>query len=375
MEYWVFWISAGFVIYTYIGYPVLVWMLSTLLPANEIKDNQLKEHPEVTIVIPVYNEFDKVQRKLESLRLQNYPIEKIHMLFISDGSTDETEAFLAQQDDVMLISNPKRMGKPHSLNIAMEHVRTDIVVFTDARQPLSANAIGRLVRRLQDPKIGAVSGELIFRSPESNTGQNVGLYWRYEKWIRKSESRYYSTAGATGALYAIHKADYKCLSKDTLLDDFEIPIQILREGKRVVFEPKARAYDEVQEEVSRERTRKIRTLTGNYQSFQRNPWLFSPNANPIFIQFLSHKVFRLIVPYSLPVIFLSSLSINSIFFQLVVLLQVVVYLGGLAGILYPTLQTNRAISFIVVFLGLNTAAVLALKNHLTGKVNIKWEKT
>lgn len=375
MEYWIFWISAGFVIYTYIGYPLLIGLMAKIFPASDFRENSKGELPTVTIVTPVYNEFNNVQRKLESLRQQRYPAEKLHLIFISDGSTDGTESFLSNQGDVTLICNPQRMGKPRSLNTAMQQVETDIVVFTDARQPLNDNAVEQLVQRLQNPDIGAVSGELLFRDPHSNTGQNVGLYWRYEKWLRAAESQYYSTAGATGALYAIRKNDYQPLPDDTLLDDFEIPIQILRKGKRTVFEPNAQAYDDVQEEVSRERTRKIRTLTGNYQSFQRNPWLFSPLKNPIFFQFISHKVFRLFVPYMLPVIFFSSLTIGSVFYQTISLLQVTFYLGGAAGLLYPALQKNRIISFIVVFLDLNTAAVVALKNYLSGQFSIKWERT
>ena len=375
MEYWIFWMSAGFVIYTYVGYPILIWLMARVFPASDAQADTMKKLPTVTVVTPVYNEFNKVGRKLESLRQQSYPAEKLRLIFISDGSTDGTESFLSKQDDVTLICNPQRMGKPYSLNTAMQQVETDIVVFTDARQPLNDNAVDQLVQRLQNPDVGAVSGELVFWNPHSNTGQNVGLYWRYEKWLRKAESRYYSTAGATGALYAIRKNDYQPLPDDTLLDDFEIPIQILRKGKRIVFEPDAQVFDEVQEDVSRERTRKIRTLTGNYQSFQRNPWLFSPLRNPIFFQFISHKVFRLIVPYMLPIILFSSLAVDTVFYQAIFLLQLSFYLGGMAGLFYPVLQKNRIINFIVVFLDLNTAAVIALKNYLSGQFSIKWERT
>ncbi|MFV1984921.1 MAG: glycosyltransferase family 2 protein, partial [Thiohalomonadales bacterium] len=292
MEY-IFWFSTIFIFYTYAGYPLLIFALaSRYKPILGNPDDQ-NEWPNITIIIPVHNEEENVINKLDNLKSLDYPQDKLEIIFVSDASTDDTNKLLASADNIKLISYFPRKGKPTALNKAVSEVKSDIILFTDVRQELDAPAAKFLVSTLNQNNVGAVSGELVHRDPLTHTGRNVGLYWRYEKWIRKAESQFHSTAGVTGALYVIRRNDYIPLLEDTLLDDFEVPIQILKNNKRVVFDPRAKIYDEVQEESVAEQKRKIRTLTGNYQSFLRHLWLFSPISNPIFIQFISHKVFRL----------------------------------------------------------------------------------
>ena len=172
--------------------------------------------------------------------------------------------------DVTLVSLPQNAGKPTALNAAMAAVDTELTVFMDARQRVDAQCLKRLVARFADPDIGAVSGELVIVDENNPEQVCVGLYWRYEKWLRERESALFSTAGATGAVYAIRTALYVPLSADTVLDDFDTPVQILRGGKRVVFEPGAVVYDTSQASLGDEFQRKLRTLAGNYQSFHRH---------------------------------------------------------------------------------------------------------
>ncbi len=371
-----FWAALFFIIYTYFGYPVVIWALSRmrreLPPCRMMPDDGW---PSVSVVIAVYNERSRLEAKLKNLRNLKYPPGKLFFVFVSDGSDDGTNDLLAAQSDVYLIQYRERRGKPHALNTAVAQLTTDIVVFADVRQRIEENAIYSLVGRLGDPDIGAVSGELHHYDPETATGQDIGLYWRYEKWIRKAESRFFSVAGVTGALYAIRIADWAPLSPDTLLDDFEVPMAILRSGRRIILEPAAAVYDISQEDLGGEKKRKIRTLTGNFQSFSRNSWLFSPKANPIFFQFVSHKVFRLLVPYAMAVVLVTSLFLPGLFFRLAVVAQMLFYMGGIAGLLRPALFSHRVFSFIAVFIELNWAAVVALKKFLDGSFEVKWEKT
>lgn len=370
----IFWISASFIIYTYAGYPLLIWLLAKTKKEQQPNINNLTEWPEVTIVIPVYNERKNVEKKIKNIISLDYPKDKLSMIFVSDGSTDDTNEFLEKIPQVKIIAYPERKGKPTALNTAVEHVNSEVIVFTDVRQELDSLAIKYLVARLMQPGIGAVSGELCHKISDTGVGKNVGLYWRYEKWIRKSESKVYATSGVTGALYAIHKNDYIPLRKDTLLDDFEVPMKILATGKRVVLETNAKLYDVSQEDIAGEKIRKIRTLTGNYQSFAWNPWLFMPWKNPIFFQFISHKVFRLIVPYTMVTAFYGSLMSSGSFYVWLALLQSIFYLLGLAGMYSTTIRNNKLVGFIVVFIQLNSSAVIALKQYLFNKVQVKWEK-
>jgi len=370
-----FWGASLFVAYTYAGYPLGVWLLSRFRPESNIDPSKIADWPELTVVVAVHNERARVARKIENLRTVDYPAPRMQILFVSDGSTDGTPAEIARFDGVRLHAYEQRMGKPYALNRALEHVHTPFVVFTDVRQELEADALKRLIARLQDPRVGAVSGELVHRDPRTHAAAHIGLYWRYEKWIRKAESRLASTVGATGALYAIRRRDWEPLPEDALLDDFEVPMQIVRRGHRVLFESGAHVYDELQHDTAGERKRKVRTLTGNFQVFARLPWLFLPWRNPLWVQFLSHKVFRLAVPYALVVVAVSSALGEGPWLLGAAVAQLLFYAASAVGLLIPRLRRQRLVSFAVVFVELNWAAVLAFRNFLLQRIDPRWEKT
>jgi cellulose synthase/poly-beta-1,6-N-acetylglucosamine synthase-like glycosyltransferase len=371
----VFWIAVGFIAYTYAGYPVVVWLLSRMRAEETVDPAQLCDWPSATIVVAVHNEQHRVARKIANLRALDYEPGKLAIVFVSDGSTDGTNECIAREPDVTLLSYPQRCGKPYALNFALARVDSEVVVFTDVRQNLEPGALRQLVARLRQPGIGAVSGELVHLDPVTHAASHIGLYWRYEKWIRRAESRLASTVGVTGALYAIRRDDYAPLPTDTLLDDLVVPMQIVRCGHRVVFEPSAVITDELQPDTPGERKRKVRTLTGNFQAFARYPWMFAPWINPVFVQFVSHKVFRLFVPYAMALAFVASLLADGAFYTLMAAGQAAFYALALPGFLAPRWRTNRFVSFAVVFLELNWAAVLAMRNFVAGRTDARWEKT
>jgi cellulose synthase/poly-beta-1,6-N-acetylglucosamine synthase-like glycosyltransferase len=370
-----FWIALAFVAYTYAGYPLAVWLLARLRPVHEPTMPPDVDWPELTVVIAVHNEASRVQAKVDNLRALDYPAGRARFLFVSDGSTDDTVARLRALPDVTLVECPVRGGKPRALNAALLQVRTPLVVFADVRQRIEPGALKHLVRRLLQPGIGAVSGELVHVQPGTETAANIGLYWRYEKWIRKSEAAIASTVGATGALYAMRTEHYTPLADDTILDDFEQPMAVVRRGLRVVFESEARLYDELQTDMGGERKRKVRTLTGNFQSFARHPWLFSPRANPLWIQFLSHKVFRLLVPYALGVLLVAPVFIDGAVYSAFLAAELAFYGAAWLGSRFEGLRRARLVSFAGVFVEMNWAAVQALRAWLAGGVNARWEKT
>jgi cellulose synthase/poly-beta-1,6-N-acetylglucosamine synthase-like glycosyltransferase len=371
----VFWACAAFVVYTYAGYPLVMATLATMRKATELPALDDADLPAVTIVMSAYNEAARLPAKLCNLQELHYPPERVQVMVVSDGSTDETGRILARRPDVRMVALPQRRGKAHALNVALQEVSTPVVVFCDVRQDLDPEALRWLARDLADPRIGIVSGELIHRPSRTRTGQNVGLYWRYEKWIRKAESRLHSTVGATGALYAMRTADWRALRDGAILDDFDNPMQVVRRGRRAILEPRAVAWDVVQEDAAGERRRKIRTLSGNFQSFAASPWLFSPLSNPVWFQFISHKVFRLLVPYALLAAFAASLLAQGAVYRGACALQACFYGLAAIGHAWPAARRSRLVSLAHVFCELNLAAVWGLAAFLRGRIDPRWEKT
>ena len=370
----IFWTSAALLAYTYAIYPLLVTALAHLrapVLAAPLDDHDLAD---VTVLIAAHNEAKRLADKIGNLLAQDYPAQRLAILVVSDGSTDDTAQVASGHANVRMLVSPERKGKAHALNLGMGAVTTDIVVFCDVRQHLEAGALRFLVSDLADPTVGAVSGELMHRSPTTSAAGNIGLYWRYEKFIRKAESRLRSTVGATGALYAMRRRDWQALRPGTILDDFETPMRVVRHGLRVLLDPRAVAWDELQQDSLGEKRRKIRTLGGNYQSFVANPWLFLPWQNPLWWQFMSHKVLRLLAPYALVACFAASLLGTATYMRLALLLQVVFYAMASLGYFSPRARRNRAVSFSHVFCDMNLAAVVALVRFVSGRLDARWEK-
>lgn len=370
-----FWAATAVIVYTYLGYPLLVSVLARLRAPVRAMPLNRDELPSVTILIAAHNEAGRLAAKLRNLLTLDYPQDRLRVVVVSDGSTDETEQEAAAQPGVDVIGYEKRRGKAFALNTAMTAVHSEVVVFCDVRQELAPDAVRRIVASLWRPGVGVVSGELIHRAGKTVTGQNIGLYWRYEKWLRTCESRLYSTVGATGALYAIRREDWEPLREGTILDDFEIPMRIVRKGKRALLDAGALVWDTLHEDPRLERRRKIRTLSGNFQSFLANGWLFSPWTNPVWFQFVSHKVLRLLVPYALAICLVASLFGDGPLMRLALATQILFYVMALAGAIWQPARRNRAVSFAYVFSEMNLAAVLALLRFARGSLDGRWEKT
>lgn len=372
-----FFLAVFFCVYTYAIFPLFLHLRAKRKPLeNRIA---LSEYPSVSVVIAAHNEANNIAVKLESLSALDYPTERIEFIFVSDGSTDQSVAMLeaAQQDmpNLKVTHYEPAAGKPTALNKGVDMAVGDVLVFMDARQRVSANAIRVLCERLAMPGIGAVSGELSLADDNGVESANVGLYWRYEKWIRLNESRLFSTTGATGALYAINRHDYVAHEPNVLLDDFDTPVAILAKGQRTVFEPEAKVFDVAESSASGEFRRKTRTLAGNFQSFMRNPWLFSPAKNPVFLQFLSHKVFRLLVPYAMLLAFVASMFGSGLFLKLMFVGQLFFYGVGLANMMGVKALDNKVFNFIKVFLQLNAAAVAGAFRYFSGNANVRWKQS
>ena len=363
----IFWGSAALFVYTYFGYPGWLWLRSR----RQLKlVSRSPYSPFVSIVMVVRNEEKLLERKLENLLTLEYPAELTELLVISDGSTDGTESILreyASNPRVSVVLNQLSRGKAANLNDALELAHGEIVVFTDARQEIEVGALRLLLENFADAQVGCVSGELMLGDPTTGeTIEGLGNYWRVEKRIRELESASGSVVGATGAFYAIRRSLLLPLPAETILDDVYLPMQVARQGLRVVLDSRARAWDG-DLGAEREFARKVRTLSGNYQLLQLAPWLLT-SANPIRFEFVSHKLLRLIVPFALAGILMASMVLRAPVYRLALVLQLAFY--GLSFLTIVQLKKGlvaRAADAVFTFVLLNTAAAVAFANFVSGR--------
>ena len=363
---WIFWGSALLIFYTYAGYPLALYLRSRWRPRPVHRSPIL---PSVSVVMAVHNEAAVLAKKLANLGGLDYPANLLELIVASDGSTDTTKEFLESQSAGRLraIFLDERVGKAGALNDAIEAATGDIVLFTDARQDIEPEALRHLVANFSDPAVGCVSGELMLGDPGEHSGaEGVGLYWKLEKKIRLLESESGSVVGVTGAIYAARRELIPHLPPRALLDDVYIPMHIARAGKRVLFEPRARAWDGAVPS-GREFQRKVRTLTGNYQLIQLAPWLLS-RSNPLLPEFVSHKLLRLLVPFALLGMLGASLAAFGVFYKVVFAVQAGFYAMALLGLAKAGGGALRRLGEAsLAFVLLNTAAAVAFLYFITGK--------
>jgi biofilm PGA synthesis N-glycosyltransferase PgaC len=377
---WAFWLAALGVAYAYAGYPAILWVLSRLRPASAVAKAPIQ--PDVSLVIVARNEEARIRAKLADCLSQDYPTDRLEILVVSDGSTDATESIVAAHSDrgVRLVVVPEARGKPNALNEAVARAGGEVLVLCDARQRLAPTAVRELVANLADPEVGAVSGELHIRPPDQpGASEGVGAYWRYEKVLRKLESRTGSVVGVTGAIYATRRELFPRLDPSTILDDVAVPMWIALTGKRVVFEPRAQAFDESPGSAEKEYRRKVRTLAGNFQLVALQPTLLNPWRNPLFLRFVSHKLARLAVPWCMLVTLLASGALaasGSAMYAAAFAAQLGFYgasaLGLVAerwGVRHPLLSIPSGL------LVLNVAAGAALFAFLFGTQKVTWKSS
>jgi poly-beta-1,6-N-acetyl-D-glucosamine synthase len=353
MEF-LFWLSVGVIAYVYVGYPLVLGAWAAIvcrvkpgprsIHCDDVRTGtQVQpaagELPGVSVIIAARDEARRLPARIENILASDYPADRLQIIVASDGSRDDTADELAPYADRIRLLLLPPSGKAGALNAAVSAASHPLLVFADARQRFAPDAIRRLVPHFDDPAVGAVSGELMLDPGSSTIGDGVGAYWTYEKWLRRREAIVGSTLGVTGAIYAMRRSLWRPLPADKILDDVMAPMRVVLDGYRVTFDDQARAYDEAAKDASAELRRKSRTLAGNYQLLAREPRLLLPFVNPVWLQFVSHKVGRLMVPYALVALLASNvwLASWSLFYALVLAAQLGFY--GLAA--YGALLDHR----------------------------------
>src|ERR1035441_2766197 len=286
----------GFCVYTLFGYPLLLGLVARW------RTRPVRKAPwpaTVSVILPVHNGEPWVAAKLESILALNYPAELLEILVVSDGSTDATASIVGGftgRAKIYLLALP-RGGKAAALNAALGRATGEILFFTDVRQQLHPDSLANLVACFADPEVGVASGELVIREGAGLEEASVGLYWKYEKWIRKQLSRLDSVLGATGCIYAMRRQLARPLPQGTLNDDMYLPLAAFFRGYRVVLDDAALAFD-CPTMLASEFRRKVRTLAGVYQIVGSYPALLGPR-NRMWIHFFSHKLARLLMPWAM----------------------------------------------------------------------------
>jgi cellulose synthase/poly-beta-1,6-N-acetylglucosamine synthase-like glycosyltransferase len=310
-----FWISAGFAVYVYIGYPILLWGLQAVLRSAP---RPQPVEPSVSLLVAAYNEAAVIADKIRNSLALDYPAEKLEVVIASDGSKDATaeivNSFTGSESGgrVRLLNYEKNRGKMAVLNDAVRELRGDIVAFSDASSMLAADSVRILVQSFSDPHVGAASGVYrLLKKDQAHLGSQEDLYWKYETFLKVQEARLGAFTGAHGSLYAIRRALYPFPTVNTINDDFTIPMRILERGYRVAYVPAAVAYEEAHEMEGF--SRRVRITAGNIEQMREFKSLIWPPRPFVLFCLLSHKTGRLLVPLFMVIALVANITLRGQF--------------------------------------------------------------
>lgn len=330
-----FWVCLATVGFSYLGYPILVWVLSRLFgrPPREHAVTEVKL-PAVSLLIAAYNEEQDIEARILNALSQDYPHGRLEIAIASDGSTDRTNEIVRRyaSSGVRLLDYPENRGKATVLNLSVPQLKGKIIVLSDANTHMAVDAVRRLAAWFQDPDIGVVCGKLVLTDPR--TGQNVdGLYWKYETFLKKCESRLGALLGSNGAIYAIRKPLFPVVRTGTLIDDFVIPLEARRgSGCRIIYDTRAIAREETAPTIRAEFRRRIRIGAGGFQSIGLLWPLLSPGNGWVALTFFCHKILRWLCPFFLiGALVANLLLLGDRFFDALLVTQLGFYCAALVG--------------------------------------------
>lgn len=370
-----FWIIIFLIFYTYAGYSLVVMLLSRFF-SNKVQKGEIE--PRVTFLITAYNEEKNIAQKLENTLSLNYPKDKLEILVASDGSTDMTDEIVRSFADrrVKLLRVEGRVGKTETQNQAVKSATGDIIIFSDATTRYEKNNIRNIVRNYADSTVGAVSGRYEYYNP---TGAAIGvgniLFWKYENFIKSSQTRIKTITGCCGCIYSVRRELYEPLPPDIISDLVE-PLKILEKGYRIAFEPDAIAYEETTEKASEEFYMRIRVISRGMRGLLYMRKLFNPfRYGFVSFQLFSHKLLRWLMPVFMIVILISNLfMIGNSFYNIILAFQLIFY--SMAFIAWIGERANikfRLFSIPLYFFTVNIASLISLYKTLKGYKAVTWE--
>jgi cellulose synthase/poly-beta-1,6-N-acetylglucosamine synthase-like glycosyltransferase len=382
----IFWISVGIILYAYLGYTLIVAIAAAFRRGKSHKEVEASSFmPDVTLLIPAYNEAISIEEKMKNSLSLDYPKDKLTIVWVTDGSDDESLTLLSRYSTITVYHEPARRGKIHAMNRGMKLISTPFVVFTDANTMLNKDAIREMMKYFADEKVGCVAGEK--RIENSNLEKAVeageGLYWQYESLIKRLESENGSAVGAVGELFAIRTELYEEVKEDTILDDFVISLQIASKGYAIKYAPYACGMETASISVHEELKRKVRIACGGWQTLFRMTGLLNIFSHGFLsLKYFSHKVLRwTLVPWAFVLSFVLNIAIvwgRPLFSDLygyLLLLQLIFYTAVICGALLHNIRTRLKFLFAPYYLFvMNYAIVAGMIRYLSGNYSVKWEK-
>jgi biofilm PGA synthesis N-glycosyltransferase PgaC len=365
-----FWTFLALLLWCYLGYPIAI-LFQARFWSRPLRCRKLDHQPTVTVVIAVRNEYATISRRLQNLIAQSYPADRLKVVVVCNGSTDNTEAiareFAARYSLIRVLISPADEGKAGALNRAVACCDTDIIVFADARQTFSVDAIARLVEPFSDPTVGGVTGRLVVQRASLTSVEGVRLYWGLESRLRDAESRTGSVVGATGAIYGVRRALVEEIPPNLILDDVYLPMRIAMQGHRIVMACAAIAVDEPSNNQRAEFARKRRTMVGNIQLLRAAPALLSPIHNPLFVRYFSHKLLRLLTPVCSVVLLLASGSLREPLYAAFFVAELTAFFAGVMGLRYRISVLSLPAAFVLMH-----AAIVAALWHWRDDASTVW---
>lgn len=390
-----FWLLLFSVFYSYIGYGMLLGLLVKLKGKSfqQSVDGTDSDLPDVTFMVAAYNEERWIEDKIRNSLALDYPKNKIHFFFVTDGSTDSTAEKIINFPNtegykIELYHQPERRGKIAAVERVMPFVHTPVVVFTDANTDLNPEAIRKMVRHYADPTVGAIAGEKRVQMSGEASGAGEGLYWKYESLLKKWDSQLYSAVGAAGELFSVRTDLYTPVEKDTLIEDFVMTMRIAERGYRIIYESEAYAVEGHSADVKEELKRKIRISAGGLQAVWRLRSLLNPfKFGVLSFQYWSHRVLRwTLAPLALPLIFAFNLMLilrgykNSDFtstvYDFLFWAQVVFYVSAILGWIFEQMKLKvKAFYVPYYFCMMNYSVYRGLGRLIAGSQSVVWEKS
>ncbi len=384
----IFWTCLIIVFYTYFGYGILLWMLVHLkrlvkgrtavavLPADEAL-------PHVTFLVCAYNEEDIVDMKMANIRQLDYPSDKLHIMWVTDGTTDRTNEYLKHYPEVEVVYSPERKGKTAALNHGISMVKTELTIMTDANTIVNEQAVREIVRCFMDSQVACVAGEkrVMARHEGQSAAQGEGLYWRYESTLKKLDSEFYSAMGAAGELNAIRTHLYEPMPENALLDDFVMSMRMVDQGYRIAYTSDAYAMEYGSANLEEESKRKRRIAAGGLQSCWWLRSMMNPFHHPIVaFQFVSHRVLRwTITPFALLALIPVNVSLvimnAGTVYTVIWILQLLFYLAAWGGWMMENHgHKNKLLYACYYFLFMNFNVYQGIHYLRTHQSSGAWEK-
>jgi len=385
----IFWALFFIVFYAYVGYGILLFVLvrlKRLFGGKKSTSSDNSYEPEVTLFIAAYNERDFVEAKIKNSRELEYPAEKLHMVWVTDGSDDGTPDELRKYDGVTVHHLPERNGKIGAMNRGMKFVTTPVVVFCDANTMLGKESIRRIVNLFSNPKVGCVSGEkrIFSKDKDAAAGAGEGLYWKYESTLKKWDAELFSVVGAAGELFAIRTELFQEVERDTLLDDFIISLRVAQKGYTIQYDPDAYAIESASANVKEELKRKVRISAGGIQSVIRLRSLLNIfKYGTLSFQYISHRVLRwTLAPLCLLFMIPTGLFIamdegifTIHFYPVLFWLQVLFYLAALLGWYLENRSVKVKVLFVpYYFFIMNLSVFLGFIRYMKKAQSVNWER-